>query len=277
MCSCVRDEDLRLRVGHAVTDPVVAVQHGERQEDRARLERSDKRGCRLGPGSEKHRDAVTDLDAVRAKDAREPVARVLELAPADLAPVAAVVLPQHRELLRRVLVADVLGDVVALRDVPPMGGDRLLVAREPAVRGHRSSCRLDGARPVSLIRARRRHRVGTHPTAHAVHTARAMEWLQVFTIVAALLGIVGAQTTWVIHALQRIEVRLDSFAARVDARFAQVDRRFEQVDRRFEQMDLRFARMDDRFDRMDDRFARLEEDVIRDHTKRISRLEARLD
>lgn len=97
-----------------------------------------------------------------------------------------------------------------------------------------------------------------------------MEWLQVFTIVAALLGIVGAQTTWVIHALQRIEVRLDSFAARVDARFAQVDRRFEQ-------MDLRFARMDDRFDRMDDRFARLEEDVIRDHTQRISRLEARLD
>lgn len=99
---------------------------------------------------------------------------------------------------------------------------------------------------------------------------RAMEWLQVFTIVAALLGIVGAQTTWVIHALQRIEVRLDGFEARVDARFAQVDRRFGQ-------MDLRFARMDDRFDRMDDRFARLEEDVIRDHTQRISRLEARLD
>ena len=97
-----------------------------------------------------------------------------------------------------------------------------------------------------------------------------MEWLQVFTIVAALLGIVGAQTTWVIHALQRIEVRLGGFEARVDARFAQVDRRFEQ-------MDLRFARMDDRFDRMDDRFARLEEDVIRDHTQRISRLESRLD
>jgi uncharacterized protein YdcH (DUF465 family) len=97
-----------------------------------------------------------------------------------------------------------------------------------------------------------------------------MEWLQVFTIVAALLGIVGAQTTWVIHALQRIEVRLDGFEARVDARFAPVDRRFEQ-------MDLRFARLDDRFDRMDDRFARLEEDVIRDHTQRISRLEARLD
>ena len=104
-----------------------------------------------------------------------------------------------------------------------------------------------------------------------------MEWLQAFTIVAALLGIVGAQTTWVIHALQRIEVRLDGFEARVDARFAQVDRRFEQVDWRFEQMDLRFARMDDRFDRMDDRFARLEVDVIRDHTQRISRLEARLD
>jgi hypothetical protein len=90
-----------------------------------------------------------------------------------------------------------------------------------------------------------------------------MEWLQVFTIVAALLGVVGVQTTWVINALQRIETRLDGFEARVDARFAQVDARFAQVDRRFEQMDLRFAR--------------LEEDVIRDHTQRISRLEARLD
>jgi len=97
-----------------------------------------------------------------------------------------------------------------------------------------------------------------------------VEWLQVFTIVVALLGVVGAQTTWVSHALQRIEARLDGFETRVDARFAQVDRQFEQ-------MDLRFARMDERFDRMGDRFARLEEDVIRDHTQRISRLEARLD
>ena len=95
-----------------------------------------------------------------------------------------------------------------------------------------------------------------------MHTV-GVEWLQVLTIVAALLGIVGVQTTWVIHALERIETRLDGFEARVDARFAQVDSRFAQID--------------DRFDRIDDRFARLEQDVIRDHGQRISRLEARLE
>jgi tetrahydromethanopterin S-methyltransferase subunit G len=95
-------------------------------------------------------------------------------------------------------------------------------------------------------------------------------WLQVLTIVAALLGVVGVQTTWVIHALQRIETRLDGFEARVDSRFAQVDSRFAQ-------MEDRFSRIDERFDRIDGRFARLEQDVIRDHGQRISRLEARLE
>jgi tetrahydromethanopterin S-methyltransferase subunit G len=97
-----------------------------------------------------------------------------------------------------------------------------------------------------------------------------VEWLQVLTIVAALLGVVGVQTTWVIHALQRIETRLDGFEARVDSRFAQVDSRFAQ-------MEDRFSRIDERFDRIDGRFARLEQDVIRDHGQRISRLEARLE
>jgi tetrahydromethanopterin S-methyltransferase subunit G len=97
-----------------------------------------------------------------------------------------------------------------------------------------------------------------------------VEWLQVLTIVAALLGVVGVQTTWVIHALQRIETRLDGFEARVESRFAQVDSRFAQ-------MEGRFSRIDERFDRIDGRFARLEQDVIRDHGQRISRLEARLE
>jgi hypothetical protein len=39
----VRDEDLRLRVGHAMADAVVAVQHRQRQQDRAGLERSEER------------------------------------------------------------------------------------------------------------------------------------------------------------------------------------------------------------------------------------------
>jgi len=102
-----------------------------------------------------------------------------------------------------------------------------------------------------------------------VHTV-GVEWLQVFTIVAALLGVVGVQTTWVIHALERFE-------ARVDARFAQVGDRLGRMDDRFDRMDDRFDRIDDRFDRIDDRFARLEKDVIRDHGERISRLEARLE
>jgi hypothetical protein len=37
-----------------------------------------------------------------------------------------------------------------------------------------------------------------------VHTVRT-EWLQVFTIVAALLGVVGLQSTWV----NRLEARLE--------------------------------------------------------------------
>jgi archaellum component FlaC len=86
-----------------------------------------------------------------------------------------------------------------------------------------------------------------------------VEWLQVFTIVAALLGVVGVQTTWVIHALERLDGRLD------------------RIDDRFDRVDDRFDRIDDRFDRIDDRFARLEKDVIRDHGERISRLEARIE
>jgi len=104
-----------------------------------------------------------------------------------------------------------------------------------------------------------------------------MEWLQVFTIIAALLGVVGVQTTWVIHALERFEARVDARFAQVDGRFSQIDARLDRMDDRFDRMDDRFDRMDDRFDRMDDRFDRLEQDVIRDHGQRISRLEARLE
>jgi len=44
-----------------------------------------------------------------------------------------------------------------------------------------------------------------HRTSHRkVHTVRT-EWLQVFTIVAALLGVVGLQSTWV----SRLEARLE--------------------------------------------------------------------
>ena len=100
-----------------------------------------------------------------------------------------------------------------------------------------------------------------------MHTV-GVEWLQALTIVAALLGVVGVQTTWVVHALERFE-------AMVDARFEAVDARFAQVDGRLDRIDARLDRIDDRFDRIDNRFDRLEQDVIRDHGQRISRLEAR--
>ena len=80
----VGDEDLRLRVRHAVPDPVVAVEHREREQDRACLERPEERRGRLGPRRQQHRDAIAGLDAVLSEDAREPGARLLELAPHDL-------------------------------------------------------------------------------------------------------------------------------------------------------------------------------------------------
>ena len=129
----VREQHLRLRVAHAVVDAVVAVQHRQGEQDRTRLERPQERGRRLRPGGEEHRDAVSGRHAVPSEDAREPAAPFLQLPPSDLPLVATVVLPQHRELVGRVLVADVLRDVVALWDDPLVGGDGLVVARKPAV------------------------------------------------------------------------------------------------------------------------------------------------
>src|SRR6185436_20566558 len=104
-------------------DAVVTVEHREREEYRARLERAEERGRRLGARRQQHRDAVADLDAMASEDASEAVAGVLQLAPRHRPLVAAEVLPQHRELLGRMLVADVLGDVVAVGDAPLVRGD----------------------------------------------------------------------------------------------------------------------------------------------------------
>ena len=72
-------------------------------------------------------EALYERD-MASEDASEAVAGVLQLAPGHRPLVAAEVLPQHRELLGRMLVADVLGDVVAVGDAPLVRGDRLLVA-----------------------------------------------------------------------------------------------------------------------------------------------------
>src|SRR5438552_3770024 len=80
--------------------------------------RSLHRARALGQRRQQRGDAVAALDPVRLERVREPAREVLELAELNPALVPAPVLPDHREALALVLVADVGGDVVALGHVP---------------------------------------------------------------------------------------------------------------------------------------------------------------
>ena len=75
--------------------------------------------------------------AVSAQNVREAVRPLLQLTPADLADRALEVLVDHRELVGRVLVAAVGGDVVSLRHAPLVRRDGILV--RPDLQCHRSS------------------------------------------------------------------------------------------------------------------------------------------
>ena len=124
----VRHDDRRLRVVEAMRDPLVAVEHGHREQDRPRLPRPEERGGRLGRRRQQHRDAIAALHAVLAQQQREAVGHVLQLAPCEFPDVAVGVLVDHRELVARVFVADVRGDVVALGNLPRVPCARLLVS-----------------------------------------------------------------------------------------------------------------------------------------------------
>jgi hypothetical protein len=136
----VGDEHLRLRVGQAVADAVIAIEHRHRQQDRPDLPGGEEDGGRLGRGREDDGDAVAALHAVLHQPVRGLVGKVLQLAPAQLAGRAVVALPDHRRLVARVLVAHVGGDVVALGHAPFVLGARLLV------RGRGARCH--GSLPV---------------------------------------------------------------------------------------------------------------------------------
>ena len=114
----VGDEDLRAGVGQAVADAVVAVEDGHRQQQRAELPRAeeDRRGLRRR--RQHHRDAVAALHPGRGQRVRRLGGQRLELAPVHVAPRPVEALPDHRELVGRVLVADVGRDVVALGHAP---------------------------------------------------------------------------------------------------------------------------------------------------------------
>ena len=146
----VGDQQLGAGVRHAVADPLVAVQHRHREQDRAALPGREERRRRLGRRRQQHRDAVALLDAALAQHARVAVRGRLDLAPAHLAHGAAEVLVDHRELVRRVLVADVGGDVVALGDVPGVLLDGFLVAAR-----HPGSCTRKGLRDAGRAPLRR--------------------------------------------------------------------------------------------------------------------------
>ena len=137
----VGHEHLGLRVADAVADAVVAVEHRHREQDRARLVGAEERGRGLGRRRQQHRHPVALLHPVRAQHVGEAVGELLQLAPLDLADGAVEVLVDHRELVGRVLVADVLRDVVALRDAPLVARHGLFVGRDRR-RAHGSSSRL---------------------------------------------------------------------------------------------------------------------------------------
>ena len=90
---------LGLRVADAVADPVVAVEHRHREQDRAALPGPEERGRGLGRRGQQHRDTVALLYTVRAQDVREPVRELLQLAPVDAPDRAVEVLVDHRELV----------------------------------------------------------------------------------------------------------------------------------------------------------------------------------
>ena len=126
----IGDDRLGARVAQAVLDALVAVEDGHREQDRAALVGAEEDRRRLGQRGEQRRDAVAALHPDRLQHVGEAIGQVLELAEADPALVALPVLPDHREAVAVVLVADVARDVVALRHLPAVGRAHVLVAAE---------------------------------------------------------------------------------------------------------------------------------------------------
>ena len=128
------------RVAQPVLDAVVAVEHGHREEDRARLvgAEEDRRG--LGQRRQQRGHAIAALHAVRLQGVGELRGEVLQLAEGHLALVAAPVLPEHRHPVTRVLVAHIRGDVVTRGNLPAVLIAHIPVAAQPVLSvAHRSS------------------------------------------------------------------------------------------------------------------------------------------
>ena len=151
----VGDEQLRARVREPMLDPIVAVQHGHREQDRAELPDSEEDRSRLGRRRQNDRDPVALRDTPCGERVRRLVRQVLQLAPLELSGRAVEALPNHRRLVTWVLVADVGRDVVPRRHLPAMACADLVVAR----RAHRY--------PSSLAMSWRLARLGRVPCGFA--------------------------------------------------------------------------------------------------------------
>ena len=93
----VGDQHTRLGVAQPVGDPLVAVEHRHRQQDRSELPgREEDRGG-LGRRRKHDRDAVAALHAEAGEQVRCLVGECLELAPVHLAHGAVGILVHHRE------------------------------------------------------------------------------------------------------------------------------------------------------------------------------------
>ena len=114
-----------------MADAVVAVEHRHREQDRPASSRSR----RTRPRSPASAAAASPRGRPsRRRAPRSTLAKRLESSCSSphctVADRPVEVLVDHRELVGRVLVADVLGDVVALGHAPLVGGDGLLVGRD---------------------------------------------------------------------------------------------------------------------------------------------------
>ncbi len=136
----VGHEHLGAGVAQPVLDALVPVEHGHREEDRARLvgAEEDRRG--LGQRRQQRGHAIAALHPVRLEGVGELRGEVLQLAECHLALVAAPVLPEHRHPVTRVLVAHIRGDVVTRGNLPAVLIAHIPVAAQPVLSvAHRSS------------------------------------------------------------------------------------------------------------------------------------------
>ena len=142
----VGDQQRRLRVQETMVDRFLAVEDRHREQESTELPDTEEDRSGLGCRRQHHGDAVTAFDAAIGERVRGLVREILQLAPGQLPGRTVEALPDHCLLVARMLVADVGGDVVARRHLPPVRGADVLVAPRAHAYSHSASAYLIAAR-----------------------------------------------------------------------------------------------------------------------------------